>query len=671
VLATLAAAVMSKRWDRTDDRTALTSHSAGAQPCVQREFFSRDVGQGAAYSPALIAHREDFMRRRTAPLVLIACLVLWTLAACGRKSSPPPHTADPSSKRELSTGSVVGFASRAGAQAWLGIPFAKAPVGELRWRAPQPPKPWSGTLSALRFGSACVQNANELSGVADAKPGTVSGSEDCLYLNVYAPPSTPQQVSSRRLPVMFWIHGGGNSVGQAGSYDASVLAAKRQVVVVTTNYRLGPFGWFRQPALVASAAAEADASGNFGTLDLIRALTWVRGEIAAFGGDPSNVTIFGESAGGTDVYSLLVSPLAKGLFERAIAESGGLSTSSLAEAANLKDAVEPGDARSSSEMTLRILFPQLERANALLRVASLAPAQVASRLRAATPAQIFAAYNASGPQGMGGMIRMPMVLRDGHVIPSERSETLLAQGRYNQVPVIVGTNRDETKLFSFGDPKQVSKWLGFLPRMRDPKRYALTAEYATLGWKLRAVDDPASVMRRVQGPSVYAYRFDWDEEPSFMGSDFSKLLGAAHGLEIPFVFEDFDTSFFGRVFTEKNRPGREALSEVMSSYWAQFAYTGKPGRGRAETLPQWLAWDPSEGGPKLIIFDTAAGGGVRMHNQPLTKAALLAKMASDSRLDDALRCELFAQYVERDTLAATDREASGCGSTGLANVPAR
>jgi para-nitrobenzyl esterase len=621
---------------------------------------------------SLIAHREEVMRLWLSSLALFAALGLSTLAGCGRHASQPaPRTPDPSSQRELSTGSVVGFGARAGAQAWLGIPFAKAPVGELRWRAPQPPEPWSGTREALRAGSACPQNANRLGDAPDAKPGTVIGREDCLYLNVYAPRATAQEVASRRLPVMVWIHGGGNSIGHAAGYDASVLAGKRGVVVVTTNYRLGPFGWFRHPALVASAASPEDASGNFGTLDLIRALEWVHGEVGAFGGDPQNVTIFGESAGGTDVFSLLVSPLAKGLFQRAIAESGGLTTASLAEAANLKDAAEPGDERSSGEVTPRILFPQDSRADALKHIESLSAAEIASDLRAASPTQVFAAYNANGPESMGGMIRMPMVLRDGHVLPSDESEKLLAEGRYNRVPVIAGTNRDEIKLFMFGNPKLVRWWFGFLPRMRDPERYGVTAEYGTLGWRLGAVDEPAAIMRSVQGPSVYAYRFDWDEEPSFLGSDFSKLLGAAHGLEIPFVFEDFDASFFARMFTEKNRAGREALSDVMSSYWTQFAYTGDPGRGRDETLPRWSAWDPSEGGPKFVVFDTAADGGVRMQNQPLTKEALLAKLASDSRLDDALRCELFAEYVKRDTVAAADRDASGCSAEGLADVAAR
>ena len=176
---------------------------------------------------------------------------------------------------------------------------------------------------ALKLGSACPQLAGILSDTPDAKAGTVVGNEDCLYLNVYAPSGAANEVAKRKLPVMVWFHGGGNTVGHAGGYDGSELAARYGVVVVTTNYRLGPFGWFRQPALVEHAKGD-EASGNWGTLDLIRSLEWVRENAAAFGGDPKNVTIFGESAGGTDVYSLLVSTRAEGLFHRAISQSGGI-----------------------------------------------------------------------------------------------------------------------------------------------------------------------------------------------------------------------------------------------------------------------------------------------------------------------------------------------------------
>jgi para-nitrobenzyl esterase len=305
-------------------------------------------------------------------------VVAAALLACSRNRAPAPepHVADPSSKRTIASGELVGYADKNGkAQGWLGIPFAAPPTGELRWRAPQKPAAWSGVRESLRFASACPQLANILGDAPDAKPGSVIGSEDCLYLNVYAPRGSAEEAAKRKLPVMFWIHGGGNTVGHAGGYDGSELAARYDVVVVTTNYRLGPFGWFRHAALVGDATGD-DASGNWGTLDLIRGLEWVRENAAAFGGDPQNVTIFGESAGGTDVFSLLVSPRAKGLFQRAISESGGSGSSSLEQA-------EAADKRNSSGAATARIVPEAK---------SLAPNELASRLRAATPAQIFAAF---------------------------------------------------------------------------------------------------------------------------------------------------------------------------------------------------------------------------------------------------------------------------------------
>ena len=582
------------------------------------------------------------------------------LAACSRGRIETPRVADPASRRIVSTGELIGFAPNEKTLAWLGIPYAAPPTGELRWRPPRPPASWSGPRDATKAGSICPQLAGLLSGVPNAKPGQVAGNEDCLYLNVYAPRASADEARSSKHPVMFWIHGGGNTVGHGDGYDGSELAAAYDVVVVTVNYRLGPFGWFRHPALVADAKTDDERSGNWGTLDLVRGLQWVRDEIAAFGGDPQNVTIFGESAGGVDVMSLLLSPRAAGLFHRAISESGGRGAVTIEKAENLKDAAEPGDALSSREAMLQLLYPALERKAAVERLESLAPAELVSKLRAASVEQIFAAYTALSSESFGGMIRMPNVLRDGTVLPTQDSKDVIAAGAYNHVPVILGTNRDELKLFMFGDRTQVTWWLGFLPRAKDVNHYDRVAEYGTLGWKMDSVDRTATLLREAQGPSVYAYRFDWDEEPKLLWSDFGQLLGAAHGMEIPFVFRNFHMNTFDRMFTDRNREGRETLAAQVSSYWAQFAYTGAPGRGRGGDLTEWTAWNADEGAGKFIVLDTPKGGGLRMENRAVTKESVLAQLASDPRLDDKLRCELFQGFVEHDAMVAADLPASGC-----------
>jgi para-nitrobenzyl esterase len=269
--------------------------------------------------------------------------------------------ADPSTKRRLVVGELVGSSEGDGTHAWRGIRYAAPPVGALRWRAPQPPAPWLGTFEALKHGPMAPQVAGLLAPVPVAQYGSMVGDEDCLFLNVFAPAFTPSAVpqGKDRRPVMVWIHGGGNAVGTSTNYDvARNLAASDGVIVVTINYRLGVLGWLTHPALQAAPDTTAEErSGNFAMLDMIAALRWVRDNIAAFGGNPECVTIFGESAGGQNVMLLLASPLAAGLFHRAIAQSPVAETVSLEEAIHGIDS--PLDSRRSGalEATARLWQP--------------------------------------------------------------------------------------------------------------------------------------------------------------------------------------------------------------------------------------------------------------------------------------------------------------------------
>ncbi|MBX3024006.1 carboxylesterase family protein [bacterium] len=571
----------------------------------------------------------------------LALLVVLIAGACGR-AGRPPATVDPTSARTLPAGPVVGAAGDAGEHAWRGIPYAQPPTGARRWQAPQPLPPWQETRQALRAGSPCPQYASPLGGVPGTD-GTVVGDEDCLYLNVYAPRFAPGDVptGAQRLPVMLWIHGGGNSIGEAGFYHPGRLAADERVIVVTTNYRLGPLGWMRHAAL-RDGATPVEQSGNFATLDLIAALQWVRDNIAAFGGNPDNVTIFGESAGGQNVFTLLLAPQAKGLFHRAISQSGGLWMSSPAQAEHFVDDAEPGDARSSNEVLLALLQRDgaADRAAARARLAAMSPAQIAAYLRGKSAAEILAVYT---PFPRNGMIEMPKVFRDGTVLPDEDPMARFARADgWNQVPVILGTNRDENRLFMFGDPHWVTRWFWIVPRLRNEPLYVVTSEYLARNWKATGADMPAAAMRG-NSDDVYVYRFDWDEQPRVLGADLSVMLGAAHGFEIPFVFDHFDLGPQGNVmWTDENRAGREQLSQAMMGYWAEFARTGRPGRGGDGTV-EWLAWDArAPAAPKYLVLDTAAGGGIRMSSDVVTLEGLRAALASDPRLADPRdRCAVY------------------------------
>ncbi len=545
----------------------------------------------------------------------------------------------------------MGFVSGDGAHVWRGIPYASPPVAERRWRAPQEPQPWREARASGAFGPECIQLAGPLG--SRAPEGEPVGDEDCLYLNVFAPRLEADALGREgtRLPVMFWIHGGGNTIGSANVYDGSRLAVGQNVVVVTMNYRLGVFGWFAHRALRSGDTSPQDRSGNFGTLDLVRALRWVQNNIAAFGGDPERVTIFGESAGGSNVFSLLLSPEARGLFHGAIVQSGVMGTVDLGEAERFADESQPGHRFSSNEVILEMLQRRglaADRAAAKAAVAAMNDVQLRTLLRAASAHELVDLYEGSR---FGGMYSIPRLLRDGVVLPLEEPlHTFTSQAGYNRVPVILGSNRDENKLFHLFGSRFVTRMFRIPLWFNDERRYQLEAEYAALMWKATAVDEPASAMRVSQGASVYAYRFDWDEEPRALFADLSKMLGAAHALEIPFVFGRLSFPVGGRfLFDDENRPAARQLSRAMMSYWAQFAYTGSPGRGTEGRLPDWKPWaEEGVSAPRLMLFDTERDGGLRMTSERMTRENVIRQVALDSRFGDwRERCEVYREFVKR------------------------
>jgi para-nitrobenzyl esterase len=588
-------------------------------------------------------------------------VALWTIAGCSSTPSAPEPAAD--SLRTIEQGEVVGTVGHYASHVWRGIPYARPPIGSLRWRAPQHAESWSGTRKALTQGNFCPQFASPFGGVA-GKPGEVLGSEDCLFLDIYAPRMSADAVptGADRLPVMFWIHGGGNVIGHAGFYDGGQLAKSQNVVVVAINYRLGPLGWFRHASLREGDSSPDDRSGNYGTLDMIRALEWVRGNISAFGGDPANVTIFGESAGGTDVFTMLLSPRASGLFQRAISQSGGTHFIEPAFGENFIDDDSPGHAGSSNESLIALLQADgiaADRDNAKARLAGMSANEVASYLRSKPPAELLGGYISDVGEGL---VDVPMIFKDGVVLPvGDPIELLAGADSWNRVPVIVGTNRDENKLFMFADPRWVKNWFGILPRMRDEEGFNLQAKYQALMWRASGSDEPATAMLR-SSDSVWSYRFDWDEEPSLLGADLSVMLGAAHGFEIPFVFGHYELGEQGNViFTEENLPGRGALSASMMSYWSHFAQTGNPGRGRDGSLPEWTAWSPKSDGDKFIVLDTTQSGGIRMSAGSVSQQSVGQLAAGDADLllrDD--RCAILSAVKQwsdwegtQDCLVAT------------------
>ena len=441
-----------------------------------------------------------------------------------------------------------------------GIPFARPPVGALRWRAPAPPEPWSGEREAVRFASCAPQNMIPLDLLAAFKVHETQ-SEDCLYLNVW----TPAADGARR-PVLVWIPGGAFAIGSGAQsiYDGAALAKRGDVVVVTVNYRLGPLGFLRLHELTNG---RIPSTGNEGILDLVAALEWVRENIAAFGGDPGNVTIFGESAGGMSVGTLLGLPGARGLFQRAIPQSGACST------ANTRERAVQVAERFASHLGV---------------------GRDADALLAASPAQLLAAATALGGQPglpdheLGGMPIQPVI--DGEVQPRLALESV-ARGSAAGVSLMVGTTQDEWKLFVFADPSNLqlseAQLLGRYQRRMgaaagsvvDAYRKARSERAAPASapelWSALETDRifrlPALRLAEEQArhdARVFNYLFSW-RSPMFGG-----MLGSCHALELGFTFGTYGqpgmTEFSGQ------GAKADALSERMMDAWIAFARSGDP-----------------------------------------------------------------------------------------------
>lgn len=439
-----------------------------------------------------------------------------------------------------------------------GIPFAAPPVGDLRWKAPQPVTPWEGVKETTEFGPAPIQG-NDQNGK----------SEDCLYLNVW----TPATSSDEKMPVLVWIYGGGFSFGATSEpvYDGAALA-KKGVVLVSIAYRVGQMGFLAHPEL--SAENPDKVSGNYGILDQIAGLQWVKENIAAFGGDPDKVTIFGESAGGISVSMLCASPLAKGLFQGAISQSGGSFGPS-------RPVTFPGE----NMKTLTIAEKEG------LAYAEQVGATSLQDLRN-TPVEKL-------PMGMGMGGAWPII--DGHVIPDDQYK-LYEQGQFNDVPILIGYNSDEGASFSrektpeefianvenrYGQFSEDLLEAYPLGENSVPKTARDLARDAAFGWHTWSW---ARLQSKNGNSKVYYYYFD--QHPEYPKDSGKFGYGSPHGQEVAYVFQNLD----------QNNPDLSAsdhsISEAMGTYWTNFTKYGNP---NGDTLPEWPAF--SEENPKVMYFE--------------------------------------------------------------------
>ncbi|MEM9176140.1 MAG: carboxylesterase family protein, partial [Myxococcota bacterium] len=351
-----------------------------------------------------------------------------------------------------------------------------------------------------------------------------------------------------------------------------------------------------------------------------------------------------------NVYSMLVSPLAEGLFHAAIAQSGSPTSMTRDEADHYTDDPEaPGLPGSSSELLIALLQKAgraADRDSAKAAAAEMALADVEAFLRGHSAEALLQPFVDAMDGENLPMYIVPNIFQDGHVVSEGEPIDLFAKpGAYNAVPFIAGTNREETKLFVAFDSPYVDTTFGLPSGFSNLRMYDVEGEYGGLVWRAMGADEPLAALRRTQGANVWGYRFDWDEEPEVLGTDLSKLLGAAHAIELLFVF-DTDLGFANR-FVFEDRESARRLSAQMRSYWANFAYTYDPGTGTDGDLPAWAPWGLGKDDPKYIVFDTEQDDGLRMETDQIDQAWVVARALTDPRmLSDEERCSVFTNMVQ-------------------------
>lgn len=482
--------------------------------------------------------------------IILAAMFSTLIAGLGLAQQPAPIKVE---------GGLIQGTNEDGLTVYRGIPFAAPPVGDLRWRAPQPAAKWDGVRQADKFGPSPIQGTRTGS----------SMSEDCLYLNVW----TPAKSAKDRIPVLVWIYGGGFSAGSTSdrSYSGEKLA-KKGVVFVSINYRVGQLGFLAHPEL--SAESPNHVSGNYGLLDQIAGLQWVKRNIAAFGGDPKKVTIFGESAGGISVSMLCASPLAKGLFTGAISQSGGSfgpPSRSNAPGENMKaladaERAEQDYARSAGVSTI-------------------------AELRKISPEKL--------PAGRSIGSSWPII--DGWVIPDDQYK-LYSAGKYNDTPILVGYNSDEGA--SFSPPRtpddyiastkaRYGKFADDLIKAYPPgsNTVAKTARDltrdTTFGWHTWTW---ARLQSKTGKSKVFYYYFD--QHPEYPADSPRASYGSSHGADVPYVFQHLNPK------SPQIKQADLEISDAMSTYWVNFAKHGNPnGKG----VPQWPAF--SDQNPLVMYFN--------------------------------------------------------------------
>lgn len=547
----------------------------------------------------------------------IAILILLVTASCSTISNLNETDKDIVVKSQ--SGNYLGIEAT-DLYLFKGIPYAEPPVGDLRWRAPRDVEYLDAIIDATEFKNECVQPKDN-SSIFNRNLST--GDEDCLYLNIYVP-KNQNSLNKNKFPVMYWIHGGSNIWGAGSDYDFSNLATSQQVIVVTINYRLGLFGWFASP-FFAETGEDLDKSYNFGHLDIIKGLEWVNQNISSFGGDKNNVTIFGESAGGSNTLTMIASPLAEGLFHKAISQSGYVSSYSTEYA------------ESISELSSKNIFAEdikyLTDSN-----------EIVNYLQGLTQTEIYEKYIATAEKYVYPIT--PITIRDGIVVPKEGIYKALEKADPDLI-VVAGTNKDEMNYwfvnseYFYDTSFEIRRTL-----KRSEANLRSWNKYRSAIWRYKGAEEPLRRMSK-SNDNLYSYRLDWDEEDNGIFGDYSLFVGAAHGIDVPFISNSFEMDQIpwyikNILFPESSAEGRDALSSLMMRYWGNIAKYGDP---NVFVSQKWEKFTASDN--QMIILDNPQDPNFGMVTNPVVPKTLLKEIESDSALEIEERC-LIGWIAVRD-----------------------
>lgn len=479
--------------------------------------------------------------------------------------------------RNTSKGKVKGIEDANGKSlVWYGVPYGASTAGNNRWKAPQPVAAWGGTLSATTAKQPAAQYSDGT---------TYLGTEDCLYVNVYRPNN-----GKKNLPVMVYLHGGGNASGSSDVSFSNMVSATN-AIVVSVEYRLGAFGYLSHPAL--RNGTEEENSGNFTLLDVKAALIWVRDEIRNFGGNPGNVTLSGFSAGGRNALLCMISPGMRGLFHKAIIFSGGCNTCTNEEG---EESVEE---KLAAILVKRGTFSDKKTAGEYLKEAS--DQTIRDLFHSLSTSEVANMYKSSALK----LGKFPQGFNDGVVIPKE-GFSVISAGNYNRVPVILGSDATEFSSFAWNGSltSELDEVAGITSSSQMMNLVANGIKYGSMLQSGHYIEKTAGLLSQDAGHSnIYAYRFRWGTNSSVTDGFYSRYVGAFHGASKDFlrgIYKNNYSEYSPNAIVASNKPGRAALTTLMQKYVTNFLASGNP---NGSSLANWGTWNNASGAQKIMIFD--------------------------------------------------------------------